>query len=425
MSPIYEEHRSTRYEPPAIDLENKNSSQVLLIELTGRNKDVLEVGTSTGYISRVLKERGNTVTGIEIDPEAGEIAGQHCDSMIVGDIEKLDLDAYLAPSSFDVIIFGDVLEHLASPEDVLRKVKKYLRPDGYLAVSLPNVCHGDVILNLLMGDFKYTSMGLLDATHLRFFGLRNIIDLFSRCGYSVADLHTTVLPVGGTELKVDPGLVPGDLDNFVKSLPNSNVYQYVFKASPSPTLEAVEVVPVPDLDGLFREAIVGRYEVRIASLDEQNRQQTIQLMQLSNELASMKQSVVWRLLMKFHNGFVERVLPQNTYRRKLYDFGLIGSRILVNEGPGSLWMRGKSRLRGRFSLMPISAIRPILRVPVEIYDGNVPLALDISLDGRFISPINQLNAIEVFTWTYGRLNADLRLSIREGSLEGPIIREVA
>ena len=120
-----DELRSKRYEPPVIDLENKNSSHTLIVELTGRNKNVLEVGTSTGYISRILRERGNTVTGIEIDPEAGEIARQHCDSMIIGDIEKLDLDAYLAPSSFDVIIFGDVLEHLVSPEDVLKKVKKF------------------------------------------------------------------------------------------------------------------------------------------------------------------------------------------------------------------------------------------------------------------------------------------------------------
>lgn len=86
-------------------------------------------------------------------------------------------------------------------------------------------------------------------------------------------------------------------------------------------------------------------------------------------------------------------------------------------------MRGKSRLRGKLSLMPVSTTRPILRVPVEMYDGNVPLALDIPLAGQFISPANQLHAIEVLTATYERRNADLRLSIREGSLEGPIIRE--
>jgi len=438
MSPIYKDHHSKRYEPPALDLENKNSSHILIVELTGENKNVLEVGTSTGYVSRILKEWGNTVTGIEIDPEAAEIARQHCDLMIVGDIEKLDLDAYLTPSSFDVIIFGDVLEHLVSPEDVLRKVKKYLRPDGYLAVSLPNVCHGDVILNLLMGDFKYTPMGLLDATHLRFFGLRNIIDLFSRCGYSITDIHTTVLPVGGTELRVDPALVPEDLANFVKSLPNASVYQYVFKASPSPGPEAAEAVPVPDLDDLFRGAIEGSiqaetkpileelhaYEVRTASLDEQIRQQATQLMQLSNELASMKQSVVWQMLMKYHNGFVERALPHNTHRRELYDLGLVGLRVLMHEGPGSLWMRGKKRLQNKFRLTSVSSREPILRIPLETSDESVPLMLDTPLAGCFVSPVNQLYAIEVLTGLYERHNADLRLSIREGSLEGLVIRDV-
>lgn len=409
MSPVYKDHRSTRYEPPVIDLENKNSSHTLLVELTGGNKNVLEVGTSTGYISRILKERGNTVTGIEIDLEAGEIAGQHCDSMIIGDIEKLDLAAHLTPSSFDVIMFGDVLEHLASPEDVLRKVKKYLRTDGYLAVSLPNVCHGDVILNLLMGNFKYTSMGLLDATHLRFFGLRNIIDLFNRCGYSISDVHTTVLPVGNTELKVDPGIVPEDLANFVKSLPNASVYQYVFKANPSPSPGAVEAVPVPDLGGLFREAIaesiqaetrplleklhtykayvvpldeqierlneevqslqqgiadrdaqitslteeikqlteesrglqqgITDRDAQVASLNERVQQQAIQSIRLTNELAGIQQSIVWRLLMKYHNGFVEKVLPQSTRRRRFYDFGLNGCRCLLNEGPLKAWSK--------------------------------------------------------------------------------------
>ncbi|WOX56630.1 glycosyltransferase [uncultured Methanoculleus sp.] len=445
MSPIYEDHRSKRYEPSAIDLENKNCSQVLLIELIGTGKNVLEVGTSTGYVSRILKERGNTVTGIEIDPEAGEIAGRHCDSMIIGDIEKLDLDAYLAPSSFDIIMFGDVLEHLVSPEDALRKVKKYLRPSGYLAVSLPNVCHGDIILNLLMGNFEYTSMGLLDATHLRFFGLRNIIDLFTRCGYSVTDVRTTVLAVGNTEQRVDPGAVPEDLADFVKSLPNANVYQYVFKASPSSAPEAVEAAPVPDLDDLFHEAIeesiqaetkplleenqslqrlIAERDARVASLDEQVRQQATQLVQLSNELASVKQSIMWRLLMKFHNGFVERVLPQKTRRRKLYDLGLVGSRILVHEGPRSLWVGGKKRLQNKFQLKSVNVKKPILRIPLEVNDESVLLPLDNPLVGRFISPTNKLSAIEVLTWTPGKCNTDLRLSVGKGSLEGPVIREV-
>ena len=47
-----------------------------------------------------------------------------------------------------------------------------------MVVSLPNFCHWDVLLNLINGDFHYTRVGLLDKTHLRFFGLKNIYESF-------------------------------------------------------------------------------------------------------------------------------------------------------------------------------------------------------------------------------------------------------
>jgi len=221
---------SKRYEPPTIDLDNQNSGHTYLINLTGFNKNVLEIGTSTGYISKILKNRGNTVVGIEIDHEAGIIAQQNCDRMIIGDIETLDLEKKLEPASFDVILCGDVLEHLKMPGQILKKLHTFLKPEGYLVVSLPNFCHGDVLLNLLYGDFRYTPMGLLDETHLRFFGLKNIYTLFAKCGYQIADLHTTNLEIGNTELRINNEKIPQDLLKFIRSLPTSNVYQFIFKA---------------------------------------------------------------------------------------------------------------------------------------------------------------------------------------------------
>jgi GT2 family glycosyltransferase/SAM-dependent methyltransferase len=245
---------SKRYEPPIIDLDNKNSSQILTIDLTGVHKKVLEIGTSTGYISKILKERGNIVTGIEIDHEAGLIAQQYCDRMIFGDVEALALNKKLEPASFDVILCGDVLEHLKNPVKILQKLQKFLKPDGYLVVSLPNFCHGDVLLNLLNGDFRYTSIGLLDETHLRFFGLKNIFALFAECGYQISDLHTTNLDIGNTELKINQEKVPQDLLKFIRSLPNSNVYQYVFIASPSANVKIPNFNDI-DLNKLFYNSI--------------------------------------------------------------------------------------------------------------------------------------------------------------------------
>ena len=201
-----------------------------MIELVGRDKHVLEVGTSTGYMSRVLKQRGNTVVGVEIDPEAATVAKQYCDRFLNDDIESLLARDAFQESSFDAVILGDVLEHLKWPDKVIERLKSYLRPSGYLVVSMPNVAHGDIILNLLAGRFPYHDSGLLDITHLRFFGLEDIVKLFDGAGYKISNLQRVKVDVGCTETASDQVAVPEELLLGIRSLPHSNTYQFVFKA---------------------------------------------------------------------------------------------------------------------------------------------------------------------------------------------------
>jgi glycosyltransferase involved in cell wall biosynthesis len=58
---------------------------------------------------------------------------------------------------------------------------------------------------------------------------------------------------------------------------------------------------------------------------------------LSNENQSIKQSLTYNLTTKFHKKIVKRLLPQNSRRRKYYDLGLSGSRLLINEGWDRFW----------------------------------------------------------------------------------------
>src|SRR5579864_5670842 len=233
----YQEHEifgktvsAKRYEPAVLDLNDANSSRAIMVKLAGSDKDILEIGTATGYMTRALKERGNHVTGVEIDQEAARIAEQYCERMLAGDIESiLKVDA-LGACSFDVIIMGDVLEHLQWPNEALERLKRYLRPGGYLVVSLPNVSHGDVILNLLQGRFPYHETGLLDITHFRFFGLADIVTLFSSAGYEISELTKVKVDVGCTETSPDLNTIPAELLDGIRSLPHGNTYQFVFKA---------------------------------------------------------------------------------------------------------------------------------------------------------------------------------------------------
>src|SRR6266542_757629 len=169
-----------------IDLSRKNSSHSQLILLSGLNKKVLEVGPATGYITEAIRQRGCRVTCIERDPAAAEVAAEFCERMIVGNVEEINFREAFGQDKFDVIMFGDVLEHLVEPKVVLEKVKELIAPEGRVLASVPNVAHGSVRLALLRGEFRYSDLGLLDKTHLRFFTRQTLDELFREAGYTIA-----------------------------------------------------------------------------------------------------------------------------------------------------------------------------------------------------------------------------------------------
>ena len=157
-----------------------------------RPGEVLEIGTATGYLSSEMTDRGCVVTGIEQDPQMAEIARQYCREMIVGDIESMDLSKL---GQYDAIVFGDVLEHLRNPREILEKTSGLLKPGGKVLMSLPNVANIWVRLNLLFGRFNYSRVGILDETHLRFFTLQTMKQLAADSGFDVVSVNATPIPL--------------------------------------------------------------------------------------------------------------------------------------------------------------------------------------------------------------------------------------
>ena len=221
----------SRYDA-SVDLSNKNNSHTLIIELVGHGRRVLDVGASTGFLARVLTKRGCTVTGIEIDPDSARQAEEFCDRVIVGNVEELDLGAELGEDTFDVLVFGDVLEHLKDPREALERFKPFLNPGGHVVASIPNIAHGSVRLALLMGEFRYRPLGLLDNTHLRFFTRESVEEMFEGAGFLVADLRRTTQGLFTTEIQVDGGMVPDDVVRLLQEDPEATTYQFVLAARP-------------------------------------------------------------------------------------------------------------------------------------------------------------------------------------------------
>ena len=161
------------------------ASHRAVIDAVPRGARVLDVGCAGGHLAAELQAaRGCTVTGIERD---GAAARERGIGVIEADVERDGLDA----SGFDVVVFADVLEHLADPVAVLRAAR-----DAPLAiVSLPNIAHWTARRAVLRGRFPQDDYGLFDRTHLRFYTRATAHALAREAGWAVAEERFTDAPL--------------------------------------------------------------------------------------------------------------------------------------------------------------------------------------------------------------------------------------
>ena len=130
---------------------------------------VLDVGCGFATTSARIEQLGNQVTGIDESREIVAVASQRLSRVVTADLQQADL----GDEQFDVILFADVLEHLAWPVGVLKRYLRWLAPGGSVIVSLPNVGLWSVRFAHLFGRWEYEETGVLDRTHLRFFTRRS------------------------------------------------------------------------------------------------------------------------------------------------------------------------------------------------------------------------------------------------------------
>lgn len=169
------------------DADYKQEETPPLLKWIEPGSRVLEFGTATGYMTRYMKEKLNcSVVGIEISREMAARAAAWTEKMIVANV---DTDPWTEEieGTFDVVLFGDVLEHLRNPQEVLIKAKSFLSPGGHILTSVPNIAHNAVIMSLMDGEFNYTPYGLLDDTHIHFFTRQSLFEMAGKAGLVCMD----------------------------------------------------------------------------------------------------------------------------------------------------------------------------------------------------------------------------------------------
>ena len=145
---------------------------------------VLDVGCASGLTGTLLRPRHPTrLVGVEINPEAADLARRLYDEVVVGPAEEV---LAAIEEQFDTILCYDVLEHLVDPWAVLAQLARLSVPGGRLHVSVPNARHLSLMVDVMLrGTFNYQPDGHRDDTHLRWFTPRDLEAAVTGAGFDV------------------------------------------------------------------------------------------------------------------------------------------------------------------------------------------------------------------------------------------------
>ncbi|GAW86674.1 conserved hypothetical protein [Bathymodiolus platifrons methanotrophic gill symbiont] len=222
-----------------LNTAEKNDSHMGLATRIKPNQRVLELGCSSGYLSRFLKEDLScSVVGVDLDGHALQQARPFCAQTIVADLDSNDWLEEIKGQQFDVVLCADVLEHLKNPAVMLASLKPFLHAESCLLASVPNVAHASIRLELLQGHFDYESLGLLDDTHLHFYTRDGLVSILMEAGYVCSDISYSVHDLA--DAAIDQHLANAGLECTVAArkllhAPDAVAFQYIIEAHPAPS----------------------------------------------------------------------------------------------------------------------------------------------------------------------------------------------
>lgn len=137
----------------------------------------LELGCAEGVGLVVGQSRGWKAVGVELSKKAVRYGKSKFGvTIMTGDITK----KLVINKKFDVIILNHVLEHLHSPQKVLRQIRLLLKPGGLVYIGVPNVG------SLWAKVFKQKWHPWQIDQHLWFFKRWHLVAMVEKAGYTVA-----------------------------------------------------------------------------------------------------------------------------------------------------------------------------------------------------------------------------------------------
>ncbi|HKY67343.1 MAG TPA: bifunctional glycosyltransferase/class I SAM-dependent methyltransferase [Acidimicrobiales bacterium] len=203
-----------------------NSSHAILLGMIddAEPKRILDVGCGPAWVADELRRRGHSVVGV--DGVAYDGVRDRVDEFHQADLED-GLPAEIG-GEFDLVIAGDIIEHVRWPDRLMDELATRLANDGEMLASVPNFAHWYPRARVSLGLFDYDQRGILDRTHLRHFTRRSFRRLVKESSLELVELRYSGLPLGAVGLSgLGPRIVQGLDRRLVRTWPTMFAYQLI------------------------------------------------------------------------------------------------------------------------------------------------------------------------------------------------------
>lgn len=145
---------------------------------------ILDIGSSTGDFLLYAKSLGFTVSGIELSQKASQTANSRGISTFNGLLEHADYEE----GTFDIITMFNVIEHIATPADLLTDVLRIMKPGGVLLIETGNI--DSWTMQYQQGKWHFFDMDR-HGGHVCFHSPQSLIRLVENAGFRFAGITTS------------------------------------------------------------------------------------------------------------------------------------------------------------------------------------------------------------------------------------------
>ncbi len=184
------------YYPEKIQFFEKNLAH--LKKRFGRELRILDIACNDGYLAQIYSKYGS-VSGIDLNEEAVKKAKASGIDAVVADV--FDMDTVFSGKKFDVIIAGDIIEHVFDTDLFLKKIYAVLDMNGTILLSTPNLVSLGRRIMALFGknpfcEFSGKKDGI-NVGHIRYYTFADLEKQLAETGFSMVKTEgdTTNLPV--------------------------------------------------------------------------------------------------------------------------------------------------------------------------------------------------------------------------------------